>query len=372
MAGRPWWQRVGRRAAALLTVAILCAGVTACSDDENAGGNGAANNEANNDVNNDQNNDVNNDQNNDQNNDTNNDTPDANDEPDIPDEPDVEDPMDADEPDIDEPDVPDEPDIDEPDVPDEPMACVDSEECAENYACIAERCTIDPSGRAYVEYNYVLEEPSALTNAVSVLKGFFGDVGFFMIDLDTLGEGNIFEAPYGGADLVTENDNGPDTYAWQLPDRLPMVEVHPMDPEAEDFDPDVWVADPFTYELVAVFTDGDIRSGLGFEAEQTSLTMRFTPDLTGIVEGRLNGFITRAEAESRSLQLAENCLLALGLCPTFSCANDPPMETLADVLDCNDVVLDSDIDPNIEGHDAYRAVIFFQSNEVFIEEEEEE
>ena len=89
--------------------------------------------------------------------------------------------------------------------------------------------------------------------------------------------------------------------------------------------------------------------------------------MTQIESGRLDGFITREEAESRELELEDNCLLALGLCPAHNCA-DPPMGTLADVLDCNEVVLDADIDPNIEGHDAYSASIFFQSEEVIIQE----
>ena len=261
----------------------------------------------------------------------------------------------------------------EPDPePEVPMgACVADEDCAEDFICLEEVCQINMAGRAYIEFNYILEEPSALTNAISVFKGFFGDIGFFMIEFAPVDDEGLSEMTYGGADQVLEVEEGPDVWAWQLPDELPSVQVHRMVQEDDPFDGTWWQSDPFDYQLVALFGDGPRRSRLGFTAAQTTLTMQFSDDLSQIITGRLDGFITREEAESRRVDFAGNCILALAMCPVHDCGEDPPFETLSDILDCNEVVMDADIDPNLEGHDAYRASIFFESELVTIEEEQE-
>ena len=344
MMTRRWW---------MVTVAVACLALAGCGD-ESPGGNAAGNN----------------------------------------DEPDVADEMDASEPEPEpEPDptpeptpdaTPDPEDVPEPepdaspepdaaeDVVDEEIfegaACVAQDDCPENYACLDEVCVLNPAGTSFVEYNYVLEEPSELTNAISVLKGFFGDVGFFMIDFSDLDESNHSEMFYGGGDRILEVDEGPDVWAWQLPDELPSVVVYPLIEENDPLNGRRWRSDPFDYQLVALFGDEPRRFRLGFEAAQTVLTMEFTEDMSEIISGRLEGYITREEAENRSVDFSDNCILARGLCPIFDCANDPPMENLGAVFDCLEIPLNADIDPNIEGHDAYEASIFFQSERVTIQE----
>jgi hypothetical protein len=267
------------------------------------------------------------------------------------------------EPDVTEP----EPDVVE-DVVDEDIFegsdCVDDEDCPENYSCLDEVCVLNPEGRAYVEFNYVLEEPSELTNTISVLKGFFSDVGFFLIDFSPLDEANESEMFYGGAERVLEVEDGPDVWTWQLPLDLPSVQVYPDIREDDPLNGRRWTTDPFTYELVAIF--GEFR--LGFEAVDAVVSMEFSEDLSQVVSGRLTGYITREEVEGRGVDFTDNCLLATGLCPAFDCVNDPPWETLAEVFDCLEIPLNADIDPNLEGDDAYDASIFFQSEQVIIQE----
>lgn len=338
-----------RRTILLLVMALALIAAQACGDDENPGGAPA-----------------------------NNDLPDVSEpEPQPEPQPEPEPQPDAspDPEDVVEPEPEPEPveDVGVPDVPDEPdafegLACVADEECPEDHLCLGAICTVNPVGRAYVEFNYVLEEPAALSNAFSVLKGFFGDVGFFLIEFGPLDDEGVSEMVYGGADRLIDVNDGPDTWRWQLPDELPSTAVHPLREEGDPLNGRRWQSDTFDYQLVALFGDTPNRLRLGFEAAQTVLTMEFSEDLSQIVSGRLDGYITRDEAVTRTVDLSGNCLLAVGLCPAHSCANDPPLETLADILDCLEVPLNADIDPNIEGHDAYTAAIFFQSEAVIIAE----
>jgi hypothetical protein len=233
----------------------------------------------------------------------------------------------------------------------------------EHYDCLGGVCTLNPTGRAFVETNYVLEQPSALTNVVSVAKGLFSDTGFFLTEVAGL-EGDAARVYYGGGDRLEQHDDGPDVYRWQLPDDLPSFLMRRLQDPEQPLQGNTWRSDVFDYELVALFGDEVPRGRLGFEAVQTQVTMTFDPDLTQIMEGRIEGYITRAEAERRELGLVDNCALSRLLCPAYDCTNDPPLATFAELLDCNGVPTDSDLDPLIEGNDAYRASIFFQSERV--------
>jgi hypothetical protein len=265
-----------------------------------------------------------------------------------------------------EPDAEPEPDLPPPDMG---TACEpEGDACGPDYRCVDQVCTLWPQGRVYAEVNYVLLQPSALTNVISVIKGLFNQTGFFMTDMREA-DGDQIVVYYGGADRVEHNDDAPDLYAWQLPERLPTFRVHRLeDPEAPQ-QGHTWQSDVFLYELVALFGDGEPRQGLGFEAADTVVTMTFNEELTQITSGSIQGYLTREEAEDRTLGIAEDCLLSRALCPSFDCDTDEPILTVANLLDCNEVELDSDIDPAIEGNDAYRADIFFQSDEVILVEE---
>jgi len=259
------------------------------------------------------------------------------------------------------------------DVPTEDVhvstTCQAPEDCSGNTTCIDGVCTLNPEGRAYVEYNYVLQEPEELTTVVSVLKGFLAGTGFFMTAFSARAEDDTMMVTYGGGDRVMAVPDGYDQYAWQFPpDTLPAFQVSRYADPNDPLQDAVWESEVFDYRLVAVFEFMDVRSEVGFVAKSATVQLRFSEDLDRIEDGVLEGYITREESESRFLNLNDpNCFLTLGVCPSFDCANDPPLQTLADVLDCNGAVLDADIDPDIEGHDAYRAVIYFQSNRVEIQ-----
>ncbi len=285
--------------------------------------------------------------------------------------------LDPDTPDVidvaeDAPDTADAP-IDAPedtaDVDEEPdlgvmQACDEQTPCPDGYECVAGVCTLVPSGRIYVENNYQLLQPTALTNVLSFFKGIFTDLGFFMTAMGPL-DGDTVEVTYGGADRITRVMDGPDEWAWQVPERLPTFTMTRME-GGDPLQSSAWQSEVFQYRLVALYGD-EPRAGIGFTAEQTVVTMRFNPELTEIVEGTIRGYMTRDEAENRRLEISDNCLLQQGACPMVDCDNAPLM-TLADVLDCNEVEPDYDLDDEIEGNDAYTTEIYFTSEIVTLVE----
>ena len=68
---------------------------------------------------------------------------------------------------------------------------------------------------------------------------------------------------------------------------------------------------------------------------------------------------------------ADSCVLSQAVCPSYECDVDPPILTIADVLDCNGAPLDADVDPEIDGNDAYRAIINFDSTQINLVEPQE-
>lgn len=281
-------------------------------------------------------------------------------------EPDVEDASDA-APDTVEDDAPEDVVMEDVHVP---TTCQGPEDCTGTTACIDGVCTLTPEGLAYVEYNYVLQEPEELTTVVSVLKGFLSGTGFFMTEFSARGEDDTVMVTYGGGDRVMAVPDGYDIYAWQFPpDTLPTFQMSRYQDPNDPLQDAVWESEVFDYRLVAVFEFMNVQSEVGFLAKNATTRMRFSQDLSQIEDGVLEGYITRQEAENRFLNLDDpQCFLTLGLCPTFDCVNDLPLQTLADVLDCNGAELDSDVDPDIEGHDAYRAVIYYQSERIEVQQ----
>ena len=241
------------------------------------------------------------------------------------------------------------------------QACDEQSPCPEGYECLEEVCTLVPSGRVYVENNYQLLQPTALTNVVSFFKGFFSDLGFFMTAMGPLEDGTI-QVVYGGADRVLIGNEEPDQWRWQLPERLPVFEIRRQTEGVPPLQSDTWVSDVFDYQLVALYGD-EPRSRIGFEARQTVVTMQFSQDLQSITGGTIRGYMTRVEAESRFLELDDNCLLQQGLCPAVDCEL-APLQTLADILDCNEVAPDAEIDDE----DAYITEVYFSSEIVEVVE----
>jgi hypothetical protein len=247
--------------------------------------------------------------------------------------------------------------------PDIGFGCTQDDQCAEGYQCIDEVCTLWPLGRVYAEINYVLERPNALTNVVSFIKGFFSEIGFFITEFREA-QGDEIIVYYGGADRLQRVDEGPDRYRWQIPDALPSFRIHRLVDEAEPLQGHTWQSEVFDYRLVALFGGSE----LSFEAVQTTVTFRFNEALTEVEGGRIEGYLTRAEAERRALGIGGDCFRSLAICPMYDCQNDEPLLTVADVLDCNAVPLDSDVEPLVEGDDSYRVEIFFVSEEATLSE----
>lgn len=292
------------------------------------------------------------------------------DDPDVAPEPDASEPdarMDVAE-DVAAPDV--SPDVEgdvEADAPEAPgLACDDAAECVAmpNTLCIEGACTLNPESRVYVEDRYDLQEPEELAPVISTIKGLIGRSGLFMTRLSALDADDAMRVTYGGGDLVERVDDGLDLYAWQVPEaNLPTFSIHRYASEAQPLAYNTWESDVFDYRLVAVVTVGETQVGLGFEASDSTVRFRFNDDLSEVTTGRLEGFITRKEAELRAIDI-QDCLLSMGICPGFDCDNDPPIATVADILDCRGARMDADIDPLVDGDDAYRAVILFHSLEV--------
>jgi hypothetical protein len=241
------------------------------------------------------------------------------------------------------------------------QACDDDTPCPDGYDCVQGVCTLVPSGRVYVENNYQLLRPTPLTGVVSFFKGFFTDLGFFMTSMGPI-EGANIEVSYGGADRVVNRDEEPDQWRWQLPERIPTFTISRQTEDVDPLQSNTWVSEVFDYRLVALYGE-EPRAQIGFEAKNTVVTMRFSEDLTMIIYGTIRGFLTREEAELRFLDIADNCLLQQGVCPAVDCEN-APLQTLADILDCNEVEPDADIDDEVDGNDAYTTEVFFTSDVV--------
>ena len=257
----------------------------------------------------------------------------------------------------------------------EGQACLQTPDCdLPDRVCLEGVCTLVPASRTYVEVNYVLEQPEEISAIVSVLKGFVGDVGFFMTALGPLSESDAIEVTYGGADPITEgSDEELPGYAFQRPESLPPTFfLQPFQDPMRPFAGDTWRSERFTYELVALFDFNNTRNEVGFVAIDTFVTMQFSPDGSSIERGNITGYITREQTEDRLLTFGDDCespqslccIVTVGVCPTYSCGQDAPLESIADILDCNGAMPDVDLDETIPGNDAYFATIFFASKEV--------
>ena len=141
-------------------------------------------------------------------------------DPDLPDDPDAADAADAaDAPEDIEGDSPLDVPEDTADADTEPegvmQECDDQTPCPDGYECVAGVCTLVPSGNVYIEDNYQLLRPTALTNVLSFFKGIFTDLGFFMTAMGPVDGDTIEEAVNRGYGRVDINLAAPSS-KWQV------------------------------------------------------------------------------------------------------------------------------------------------------------
>jgi hypothetical protein len=235
-----------------------------------------------------------------------------------------------------------------PDVP-ELITCTDDPSvCALPYSCIADACRLPIERRTIVEGDetFSVVQPEELTSIFSLLKTLAIDAKFILIDPFDGSDNAAVTAEYGSADVERASDE-PISVSWQYFVRDEIV-FRPDTREGFE-DPRAWISDPFTYDLTArVFITlgvGEPVGGeLGFEAQQVRIRVVLDEDGLG-GNGRLEGYMTREEAESRILNDVETFRSFVGLlCSDTSFEPDDGFWHLSDVLDCNGTPIDHDLD----------------------------
>jgi hypothetical protein len=260
-----------------------------------------------------------------------------------------------------EPDVESDAELDaEPDVePDTGLDCTDDDAiCEDPYVCVDGACQIDVSESTWAESDFDITEPEELTRIFEIFKSFATDVKFMVLDLDAL-SGSI-DARYGVADILDETIS-PVEVSWQDLADTGAITFDPARGEDSPLDGDSWISGLFLYELRAAATIefpgfDEINANFGLDAEQVTIQLWFNPLDPDRGVARLTGIVTREETESRDLGTRDEFDRFDALfCETAG--YDPGIDwQLADILDCNDAVLDADA--NGDGIlDGYRIVI---------------
>ena len=200
-------------------------------------------------------------------------------------------------------------------------------------------------GRAYAETSYDLQEPRALTAALSVATKLTGDTRLFVSAIQA-GDAGV-EVLYGAADLI---DGG---LAWQKPPARPRRFALGAGADGGV------VSAPFTYVLEARIATTRVYR-LYLEVERSIWSASFTPDRESLT-AELRGAVTRAQLEHRPLDVL-SCTAACGQNSGGFCNTDRAL-TLAAVLDCTDSAPDVDLDGDGE-NDAYRLRVALRANQV--------
>lgn len=201
-------------------------------------------------------------------------------------------------------------------------------------------------GKAYAESSYDLQEPKALSAALTAAATLSADTRLFVAAIEASDAGA--EVLYGAADLL---DGG---LVWQKPP------AHPRRFALGAGDDGGVVSAPFTYVLEARIAAATRVYRLYLEAEQSTWSARFSADRTSLT-AELRGAVTRAQLEHRPLDVL-SCTAACGQNSVGFC-NTGSALALAAVLDCSGTAPDLDLDGD-GTKDAYRLRVALRASEV--------
>jgi len=235
--------------------------------------------------------------------------------------------------------------------------CTGAEECGAPYLCIAERCRLVLAGSTWAEEDFRFIEPEELSGVFDFLKSFTFGVKFLALDV---GEGSdVLSAVYSSADIV-DPESDPIEVRLQTVGRGEMT-FRSTDLGDREVADRTWVSDPITYLLrtsARIEFPGmlPVDADFGLDAERMVFRVLLDPLDDSTADARAEGFVTRSEAESRTLGGRDDFP---GMAELF-CEDpsyDPGLEwNLSDLLDCNRAALDSDVDGD-GSLDGYRVVI---------------
>lgn len=251
-------------------------------------------------------------------------------------------------------------------------ACSDEPEiCEEPYVCVQGVCTLDISGRSYVEQSYQITQPEQLAHVFDFVKTFAADVAFLMMDISE--EGDLWRRPtrYGTGDRLVLPDTLDVVYAWQFPthDRFLLTPVR----GESGLTGHAFESNVFQWNLKAHIVLEELRVDVtfGFVAELSQVYVEFSDDLA-VGTGEFRGIITRREAENRVIGDTE-----FEPFRAVVCQEHPDLVPLgedwrlADILDCNSTPMDVDL--NGDGIlDGYTTVVAMRVEPARILDEEEE
>lgn len=225
--------------------------------------------------------------------------------------------------------------------------------CELPYTCMGGVCRLSMSGRAFAERDFRIVEPEELTNLFGVLKELASDVRFVALEMEVDPNSDEIFANAGSADLI-DGTVVPMQVRWQpLPRNL--ITFRPYEDDGAPLDGDRWVSDPTFYVIDTIVevdfgTPQIVRAGFDIEELSILLTLNSASEEA---TGELTGFVTRAETESRvMIEASAFPTFALLFCRERGYEPLDGLWHMADVLDCNGAVLDSDLDGDTV-NDAY-------------------
>jgi len=239
-------------------------------------------------------------------------------------------------------------------IPPPADTCTTHDQCESNRVCIGGVCTLNPAGLGFVETEYTLVQPEALAQLVETAKTSLGGTKLLAMAFPPNSNADLsLNVTYGAAD---PSDPG---YEMQeaIHERRTFVARRYDDPR-ESQQGNTWASDPFVYTLHARTKVLSQDVVIGFSAQDVVAVAQFDESLEKITAGSLEGALTRSEAEQRALSVPS--LLCPTVCPASYCINHT-ISRLADILDCNEVPQDVDLDHATPGNDAYAVRVRFRS-----------
>ena len=212
-------------------------------------------------------------------------------------------------------------------------------------------------GGAFVEKykSFRIAYPPVLADIYQVLEflDLLGDGSTRVFGQLVQNEFGVLELRYGSMNVTGSGANV--SGEWQDPITENIVAIAPSTE-----DPLVYASEPFEYWLSLLIDIAGTRYNVQLNTTNALWTARFDESFQTIEEGTLTSVLTQWEADNAPLIGAD--LFCDLLCIPEKCRRGYPA-TLAEVLDCRDTKLDSDVDGD-GTLDGYQLRIEFQGERV--------
>jgi hypothetical protein len=207
----------------------------------------------------------------------------------------------------------------------------------------------NPRGRAYAETSFTLVKPAGLKAVLEQATSLIGN-GRLFVNEYRAGSGSTAVVVYGAADAVTGSQ-----VRWQFP----SAQRYSFTAAPVRGEPTRYRSEPFTYRMLARVKILFSTRQVGLAVVDTIYDAKFDTEFQAIEAGTLKGVLPRSLAEQTSFQVGPLCSQ---FCPSSFCTSHG-VNTLADVLDCQNSTMDVDRDGDGRP-DAYAMELAFRSQRV--------